>query len=81
MAENTPNAPKNLFAQFVCPSPKVLDFIEKRLHWASEVRGFFHFSISKKKAKSHSQTYFKRPKYKPIYSPSIMKLFYIPRSL
>ena len=49
-----PQMPQNLSAQFVCPSPKVLDFIEKRLHWASVVRGFFHFSISKKKAKSHS---------------------------
>ena len=64
-----PLMPQNLSVQFVCPSPKVLDFIEKRLHWVSEVRGFFHFSISKKKAKSHSQTYFKRPKYKPIYFP------------
>ena len=32
--ENTPNAP-----EFICPSPKVLDFNEKRLHWASVVRG------------------------------------------
>ena len=30
--------PHNLSAQFVCPSPKVLDFNEKRLHWASVVR-------------------------------------------
>ena len=30
--------PQSLFAQFVCPSPKVLDFSEKRLHWASIVR-------------------------------------------
>ena len=30
--------PQNLSAQFVCPSPKVLDFNEKRLHWASVVR-------------------------------------------
>ena len=29
---------QNLSAQFVCPSPKVLDFNEKRLHWASVVR-------------------------------------------
>jgi hypothetical protein len=34
-----PNMPQNLSAQFVCPSPKVLDFNEKRLHWASVVRG------------------------------------------
>ena len=25
--------------QFICPSPKVLKFNEKRLHWASVVRG------------------------------------------
>ena len=29
---------QNLFAKFVCPSPKVLDFRERRLHWASVVR-------------------------------------------
>ena len=34
-----PKMPQNLSAQFVCPSPKVLDFNEKRLHWASVVRG------------------------------------------
>ena len=33
--ENTSNAPN-----FICPSPKVWDFDEKRLHWASVVRGF-----------------------------------------
>ena len=32
-----PQMPKNLSAQFVCPSPKFLDFNEKRLHWASVV--------------------------------------------
>ena len=32
-AENTPNAPK-----FICPSPKVWDFNDKRLHCASVVR-------------------------------------------
>ena len=30
--------PQNLSAQFVCPSPKVLDFTEKSLHQASVVR-------------------------------------------
>ena len=30
--------PQTLSAQFVCPSPKVLDFNEQRLHWASVVR-------------------------------------------
>ena len=33
-----PQMPQNLSAQFVCPSPKVLDFNEKMLHWASVVR-------------------------------------------
>ena len=32
-----PQMPQNSSAQFVCPSPKVLDFNEKRLHWASVV--------------------------------------------
>ena len=36
-AENTPNA-LNLSAKIVCPCPKVWDFDEKRLHWASVVR-------------------------------------------
>ena len=34
LAENTQNA-----TEFICPSPKVLDFNEKMLHWASEVHG------------------------------------------
>ena len=34
-----PQMPQNLSAQFVCPSPKVWDFNEKRLHWASVLRG------------------------------------------
>ena len=29
--------PPNLSAQIVCPNPKVWDFDEKRLHWASVV--------------------------------------------
>ena len=33
-----PQMPQNLSAQFVCPSTKVLDFNEKRLHWVSVVR-------------------------------------------
>ena len=40
-AENTPNVPN-----FICPnsspSPKVWDFDEKRLHWASVVRAPGH---------------------------------------
>ena len=40
-AENTrkiPQMPQNLFAKIVCPSSKVWDFDDKRLHWASIVR-------------------------------------------
>ena len=33
-----PQMPENLSAQFVCPSPNVLDFNGKRLHWVSVVR-------------------------------------------
>ena len=39
-AENTPNAPK-----FVCPSPKVCDFNEKRLHWVFVVREINHSKL------------------------------------
>ena len=38
---NRPKIPQNatkLTAQIVCTSPKVRDFDEKRLHWASVVR-------------------------------------------
>ena len=34
---NVHQMPQKLFAQFACPSPKVLDFNQKRLHWASVV--------------------------------------------
>ena len=37
-----PQVPQNLSVQFVCTSPKVLDFNEKRLHWASVVRAQMH---------------------------------------
>ena len=30
--------PQSLSAQCICPSPKVWDFDEKRLHWVSVVR-------------------------------------------
>jgi hypothetical protein len=40
-----PQMPKNLSAQFVCPSPKVLDFNEKRLHLASIVRDPNQYSM------------------------------------
>ena len=36
---NLAKIPQNLSAQIVCPSQKVRDFDEKRLHWASVVRG------------------------------------------
>ena len=35
-----PKCPRAYWAQFVCPSPKVLDFNDKRLHWASVVREY-----------------------------------------
>ena len=35
-----PQMPQNLSAEFVCPSLKVMDFNEKRLHWASVVRDY-----------------------------------------
>jgi hypothetical protein len=33
-----PQMPQELSAQFVCPSPKVLNIVAKRLHWASVAR-------------------------------------------
>ena len=48
-----PQMPQDLSSQIVCPSPKVWDFDEKRLHWVFVVRvpmqsflalfSFFHF--------------------------------------
>ena len=35
-----PQMPQNLSAQIVWPSPKVWNFNEKRLHWASVVLGY-----------------------------------------
>ena len=40
-----PQMSQNLSAQFVCPSPKNLDFNEKRLHWASVVRVTTHLVL------------------------------------
>ena len=51
-----PQMLQNLSAQFVCPSPKVLDFNEKRLHWASVVRVSLHLFISVKEA-IHSSSF------------------------
>ena len=43
-----PQCPKKLSAQIVCPSPevKVLNFDEKRLHWASGVSANNHWAVS-----------------------------------
>jgi hypothetical protein len=38
--QKIPQMPQNLSVQIVCPSPKALDFNEKRLHWASVDGGF-----------------------------------------
>ena len=46
-----PQMPQNLFAQFVCPCPKVLDFNKKRLHWASVIREYDIVEHSKLKKK------------------------------
>ena len=43
-AENTSiQMPQNLSAQIICPSPKVWDFDEKRLYWASVVLARTYF--------------------------------------
>jgi hypothetical protein len=39
MAENTPNALKFIFPKFVCPSPIVWGFDEKKLLWESVFSG------------------------------------------
>ena len=41
-----PQMSPNLSAQFVCPSPKVWDFDEKKLLWASIVRVFLQYAKS-----------------------------------
>ena len=43
-----PQMSRNLYAQIVCPSPKVWDFDEKRLHWASVVRELNEFKKNDK---------------------------------
>ena len=40
--------PRNLSAQFVFSTPKVLDFNEKSLHWASVVLGAVHTTMGLK---------------------------------
>ena len=40
-----PQMPQNLSAQFVCPSPKVWNFDEKILHWASVVRAIERWRV------------------------------------
>ena len=49
-----PKIPQNLFAQIVCPSPKVRDFDEKRLHWPSIVRVDAYSFVSTGAMKLHS---------------------------
>ena len=39
--------PQNLFAQIVCPRPKVWYFGEKRLRWASVFRGMYYVHVDK----------------------------------
>jgi hypothetical protein len=56
-----PQMPQNLSAQFVCPSPKVLDFNEKKFHWASIVREKNNL-MSVNKVASKPVVYL-RPKY------------------
>ena len=46
LVQNQKPEPKyNLSAQIICPSPKVWDFDEKRLHWASVVRDCYYTSL------------------------------------
>ena len=47
-----PQTPQNLCAQFVCPSPNVLDFNEKRLHWASIVRALQYIASNRHKVEN-----------------------------
>jgi hypothetical protein len=49
-----PQMPQNISVQFVCPSPKVWDFDEKRLHWASIVRVYAYCFVSTRVMKLHS---------------------------
>jgi hypothetical protein len=37
---NQQKIPQKLSSQIVCPSPKFLDFNEKKLHWAFVVHGY-----------------------------------------
>ena len=39
-----PQMPQNSSPHIVCPSPKVWDLNEKRLHWASLVRACFNIN-------------------------------------
>ena len=43
LAQNTPNVPK-IICPDCLPSPKLWDFDEKMLHWASVVRGPEHIA-------------------------------------
>ena len=41
--------------KFICPRPEILDFNEKRLHWASVVRGAY--PLSKGRSIKHQHHY------------------------
>ena len=45
-----PQMPQNLSAQFVCPSPKIWDIIENRLHRASVANGLNPENLKKSKS-------------------------------
>ena len=57
LTENTPNAPK-FISQIVCP---IWDLDEKRLHWASEVRGCCHCLFPSLRVLSIELTIYKLP--------------------
>ena len=61
--ENTSNAPN-----FICPSPKVWDFDEKRLHWASVVRA--RMSLSHRKARELHKSDTKNMTHNVLYIAS-----------
>ena len=50
-----PQIPQNVSAQFVCQYTKVLDFNEKKLHWASVVRVQSQCGMELKRKMGHGQ--------------------------
>ena len=69
-----PQMPLNISAQIVCPSPKVWDFDEKRLHWASVVRGYTGYSFGTNREKLETKTENEKNKNKKVNIKTIMKL-------